>query len=51
MEQRLAGKVAIYSAVLTKEEIQLDMEGELLAVDPTAELAITWGFIKQNTGY
>ena len=44
-------EVAIYSAVLTKEEIQLDMEGELLAVDPTAELAITWGFIKQNTGY
>jgi len=44
-------EIAIYSAVLTKEEIQLDMEGELLAVDPTAELAITWGFIKQNTGY
>ena len=42
--------VAIYSAVLTKDEIQKDMEEcpIPLAVDSAGNLATTWGFIKRN---
>lgn len=42
-------EVAVYSAVLTKEEIQEDMKKSVLfAVDPAGKLTTTWGFIKRN---
>ena len=42
----LIDEVRIWSTILTEDEIKLSMAGELLPVEPSGKVTITWGRIK-----
>ncbi len=44
-------EVAVYSKVLSEEEIRRDMKGISVAVEPVGRLAATWALIKRGDGY